>query len=274
MKMNKFLVTAVLLVGALAATAQEEVSVTSINVENVTPAPCPVKNFPKKGDVTLAATIGYNNYASVSAQPGNLASYSATAPNTNWFEKNLSMGVEGGWFFKELWKLDFGGGLNFLYQPSSADMPGTVDPSQGTLTEDDLGEIPGYNAVPKSFTWSYNLFVGFDRYFKLRNAPNLALYTGLRLGYSYACNKQSDNSTEITWNGVSQAETWNLRSSVTFGAEYYFLPNMFAGVSIDAFTYIFSYVTYVPQEGLGRLDAYGNNWSVLANPTLKIGFKF
>ena len=34
---------------------------------------------PRKGDFTLAATVGYNSYASVTAQPGTLATYEGAA---------------------------------------------------------------------------------------------------------------------------------------------------------------------------------------------------
>ena len=41
-------------------------------------------NKPKKGDVTLAATVGYNSYTSITAQPGNLYNYEAAALSTDW----------------------------------------------------------------------------------------------------------------------------------------------------------------------------------------------
>ena len=97
-------------------------------------------------------------------------------------------------------------------------------------------------------------------------------YVGLRVGYTYAFNEQL--AEDYTWMGISGAETWNINAGIAFGADYYFLPNMFVGLQFEPFHYIHSMVVYKPQEGLSNLKAHGNNFEILANPTLKIGFKF
>ena len=164
---------------------------------------------PKKGDFTLAATVGYNSYASVSALPGTLATYEAAALSTNWTDKKLMVGFEAGWFFNDLWKLDLGGGLSFTNNPGYSAVPGTAD--ENASAEDNMGEIPNYRAVANAQTFSYNVFAGVDRYFKMKKVPNLMWYTGLRVGMAYAQNQMRYDEYESM--GRSVGETWNLRGA-------------------------------------------------------------
>ncbi|KXU40962.1 hypothetical protein HMPREF2533_01392, partial [Bacteroides fragilis] len=52
------------------------------------------------------------------------------------------------------------------------------------------------------------------------------------------------------------------------------LPALYIGAQIDPFAYTYNKTTYNPQAGLGDLSADSHNYSVLAAPTFKIGFKF
>lgn len=257
MIMKKYLVSAVLLVGALSAMAQDQNTACG-------------DNLPEKGDWTVAATVGYNSYASVKAQPGNLFDYEAVAPTFNWMDKQLNLGLEGGVFVHDLWKLDFGAGLHYSKNPGYSAVPGTMDPTQSTL--DNLGNIPNYLAVTDGFNFTYNVYVGFNRYFHLKKVPNMALYCGLKAGYAYALNEQKAN--EVDWLGKSAAMSWNVRGSFVFGADYFFLPSMWVGLSFEPVNYTYSLVTFKPQEGLGNLSADAHNIGFIASPTLKIGFKF
>lgn len=257
MYMKKYLVSAVLLFGALGAVAQDKSNSCG-------------DNTPEKGDITAALTLGYNNYAGISAQAGNQLQYEATLPTNTWTEKHVSLGIEGGWFFCDLWKLGFGGGINFLRNPGKEVVYGTVDYSQSI--EDNMGNIPDYLAVPDTYGFSYYVNLGVDRYFKLKKAPNLMPYVGIHVGYTYAFSEKK--ADDYTWMGISGAETWNLNASIACGADYYFLPNMFVGIALEPFQYVHSLVSYRPQVGLRSLKAHGNNFNVLANPTLKVGFKF
>ena len=89
---------------------------------------------PKKGDFTIAATVGYNSYASVTALPGILANYEAAGLSTDWPEKKLKVGAEGGRSFNGLRKLNLGGGLSFTNNSGYSAAPGTIDESAGTVT--------------------------------------------------------------------------------------------------------------------------------------------
>ena len=92
--MKKLLITAVLPLMCLTVSAQQQHAAG--------------ENTPRRGDVTLAATVGYNSYASVQALPGLENQYEASALSTNWADKKLMVGFEGGWFFSDSWKLDWG----------------------------------------------------------------------------------------------------------------------------------------------------------------------
>lgn len=254
MKLTKLILFAVIPLFALAAHAQD----------------CPKKDFaPHKGDFTLAATVGYNSYASVKALPGTLANYEVAALSTDWSNKKLMVGIEGGWFFKDLWKLDLGGGLNFTNNPGYSAVPGTMDAAASA--EDNMGEIPSYRAVADAQTLTYNVFVGVDRYFRTK-VPNLMWYTGLRVGMAYAQNQMRYDEYESM--GKSIAEGWNLRGSIAMGVDYFVLPALYIGFQIEPFAYTYNMTTYKPQEGLSNLDADSHNFGFLAAPTIKIGFKF
>lgn len=222
---------------------------------------------PKKGDFTVAATVGYNSYTSVGALSGLLTNYEAAALSTNWSDKALMVGIEGGWFFKDLWKLSVGGGINFTNNPGYAAVPGTASSSQ-----EEGGNVPNYRAVADAYTFSYQVFAGVDRYFALKNAPRLMPYAGIRVGVAYSLNEQKYD--EAASMGKSIGEAWNLRGALTCGADYFILPALYAGIQVDFFTYTYNMTTYKPQEGLANLSADSHNFSLLAAPTIKIGFKF
>lgn len=98
------------------------------------------------------------------------------------------------------------------------------------------------------------------------------LYTGVRVGFAYGLNEMKYDEYEVM--GKSTAETSNLRGALTFGVDYFVLPGMYVGCQVDPVSYTYNMTTYKPQEGLGNLSADSHNFSLLAAPTIKIGFKF
>ena len=250
MKLRKLIILAVAPMMCLAASAQNK--------------EC---TAPKKGDLTLAATVSYNSYTSLSAPAGNLTDYNLQAVSTNWNDKNLAVGIEGGWFVSDLWKLTLGGGLSITSNPGYAPVPGTVDGN----TEAGDGSIPNYGAVANQSELQFNVYTGIDRYFKTK-VCGLMPYLGLRVGYAYGQNVA--NADDETWMGKSAAESFNLRGAVTFGVDYFLTNAFFVGLQVDPFAYTYNMSTYKPQDGLGNLSADSHNFSVMAAPTLKVGFKF
>lgn len=261
MKMKRLLLLAVLPITCLTMNAQN-------NGNDYTP---------KKGNFTVAATVGYNSYTSVTAPSGLLTSYEVEALTNNWSDKKLMVGFEAGWFFKDLWKLNMGGGISFASNPGYSAVPGTIDGTTeeingGSSVEDNLGEIPSYRAVANARSVGYNVSAGVDRYFPVAKVSNLMWYAGVRVGFAYGLNEMKYD--EETAMGKSIGETWNLRTSLTAGVDYYVLPALYVGAQIDPFAYTYNMTTFNPQAGLGDLSADSHNCSFLAAPTLKIGFKF
>ena len=215
-----------------------------------------------QNDFTAAVTVGYNASVMQNAQPGNQYTYSIAAPSTNWNDKSLGAGVELGWFFVDLWRLNIGGGFSFTNTPGYPGIPGT-----GYET----GDIPDYDAVVNRNTMQFNVSLGFDRYFRT-GVDGLLPYVGIKAGYAYG-NDIAFKDDE-TWMGQSAGEAFNIRGAVTVGVDYYFTDGFFIGASIDPFAYTYCYTMIKPQAGLAGLAADSHNYSAFAAPTVRIGFCF
>ena len=247
MKLKKLIILAVAPMMCLAASAQDFT--------------------PKKGDFTVAATVSYNSYTSLDAADGNSSSHSLAAVSTNWTDKKLMVGLEGGWFFQDLWKLTLGGGMNISSNPGYASVPGVWDDYDVTTG------IPTYNAVKSQSEMQFNIYAGVDRYFdNLIKVNNLMPYFGARMGYAYGRN--SAYADDETWMGKSIGESFNLRWSLVAGLDYFLSEAFFLGIQVEPFAYTYNKSTLKPQEGLGNLSANSHNFGILAAPTIKFGFKF
>jgi hypothetical protein len=255
MKIKRLLILAVIPMMCLTAIAQNH-----YGRENYTP---------KKGDFTVAATVGYNSYANITAPSGLLTDYEVAALSTNWTDKKLMVGFEAGWFFSDKWKLNVGGGLNFTNNPG---YPAKIGTYEDGIDEVGDGSVPNYRAVGDASSLAFNVFTGVDRYFKVKSVAGLLWYAGARAGYAYGQNRVKYDEPESL--GKSVAETYNLRGSLTVGLDYYLVPGLYVGCQIDPFAYTYNTTTYKPQEGLGNLSADSHNFSLLAAPAVKVGFKF
>ena len=225
---------------------------------------------PQRNDFTVAATVSYDATVMQNAQPGYYTSYAIQAQPTNWNDKELRVGIEGGWFFLDEWKLVLGGGMSITKHPGYSAVPGTVDENTDWSDAND-GSIPDYNAVPEQNFVQFNVYTGVDRYFKTK-VDGLYLYAGARVGYAYGRN--ISNAHDEYSMGESVGEAFNIRGALTGGVEYYITDALFVGAQVDPFAYTYNRSLIKPQEGLSNLDANSHNYSILAAPTLKIGFKF
>lgn len=224
---------------------------------------------PQRNDFTVAATVSYNNSVMKNADVIR-SSYSIAAESTNWNDKQLSVGIEGGWFFSDSWKLVLGGGVNVTRKPGYAAVPGTIDENTDWSHAND-GSIPDYEAVSDESYLQFNVFTGVDRYFKTK-VEGLYLYTGLRAGYAYGRNiSYVDNELSM---GKSVGESFNIRGALTGGVDYFITDGFYVGAQVDPFAYTYNRSLIKPQEGLSNLDADSHNFGILAAPTLKVGFKF
>lgn len=247
MKIQKLLLYAVMPMMCLAVNAQEKDA--------------------KKGDFTVAVTLGYNASVMQNAAAGNLTDYGIQAASTNWNDKKLTVGIEGGWFFLDLWKLNLGGGMNITKAPGYGPVPGTIDETY----EPGDGSIPNYGAVSDRSVIQFNVYTGVDRYFRTK-IDGLMPYIGLRVGYAYG--RERSMTDDETYMGESVGEAFNIRSALTAGVDYFFTEAFFIGLEVDPFAYTYNCTLIKPQEGLSNLDADSHNFGILAAPTLKIGFKF
>ena len=248
MKLRKLIILAVAPMMCLAASAQD--------------------NTPKKGDFTVAATVSYNSYTSVTTSSSTNSGYYPSSAYQNWNDKQLMVGIEGGWFFNDLWKVTLGGGLSITTKPGYEGLVGTG----GSSTE---GEIPTYYAVDNESRVQYNVYTGVDRYFdNLIQVKNLMPYAGVRLGFAYGRHTINPMSETSNTMGMSVAESFNFRGALTVGLDYFINEAIFVGVQVDPFAYTRNRTAMIPQEGLSNTEASANNFSILAAPTLKVGFKF
>ena len=126
-----------------------------------------------QNDFTAAVTVGYNASVMQSAQPGNQYFYSIAAPSTNWNDKSLGVGVELGWFFVDLWRVNIGGGFSFTNTPGYPGVPGTFDFPGSELGD---GSIPEYEAVVNRNTMQFNVSLGFDRYFRTESTDSFPMW--------------------------------------------------------------------------------------------------
>jgi len=193
------------------------------------------------------------------------------------------VGFEAGWFVADLWKLSLGGGLNFTNNPGHPGVPGTIDaitpisinPNTGVGGGSDpyelMGELPNLVAVADARSFSYNVAIGLDRYFKLNNVTNLMPYLGVRAGYAYGQNVKAYDEPYAM--GKSSAETFNIRGAVAFGLDYYILPGFYLGAQIEPFAYTYNRTSSRVQDGIETMKANSHNFNFLAAPTVKIGFK-
>ena len=216
----------------------------------------------RQGDFTFGVTAGYNSSVMLSAKPGNQTSYSTSALSTNWNDKTLAVGVEVGWFFVDLWRVNIGGGFSFTNTPGYPGIPGTGY---------EMGDIPEYDAVVNRNTMQFNVSLGFDRYFRT-GVEGLLPYVGIKAGYAYG--QDIAFKDDETWMGQSAGEAFNIRGAVTVGVDYYFTEAFFIGASVDPFAYTYCYTMVKPQAGLGALAADSHNYSAFAAPTIRIGFCF
>lgn len=248
MKINKLLILAALPMIGLTANAQDK--------------------GPQKNDFTVAATVSYNNTVMQNAAVGTLPSYNGfQAQSTNWNDKSLQVGIEGGWFFLDEWKLVLGGGMSITKHPGYSGVPGSADSDESF----EWGDVPSYGAVADQNFVQFNVYTGVDRYFKTK-VDGLYLYAGARVGYAYGRNI---SFTDDEYNmGKSVGEAFNVRGALTGGVEYYITDGLFVGAQVDPFAYTYNRSLIKPQEGLSNLDANSHNYSILASPTIKIGFKF
>ena len=214
---------------------------------------------PQKGDFTLALTLGVNNSTMKNADGSNGSYYQVSSLSTNWNDKGLAVGIEGGWFFADLWKASLGGGMNITKKPGMAGIPGYDQ------------YLPTYATIADESLLQFTVQAGVDRYLKTK-VNGLMPYGGVRLGYAYGRNAKFWDDADYM--GKSYGESFNLRGALTIGVDYFLNETIFIGAQVDPFAYTYNRTLIKPQEGLENWAANSHNFGILAAPTFKVGFKF
>ena len=218
---------------------------------------------PLKDKVSLAATLTYNSYLTAPTlfAPVPKTAHEVKAPVANWNEKALAVGVDGNWYLSHTWKLNFSAGFSFTKNPGYSKKIGVGD------------VIPEYSTVPASHNLGATVALGFDRFFHAKSNQNFVWYVGPRVGFAYVNSAANYEKDDLEY--YSQADAFNTRIAATIGADYYLVENtFFIGVQIDPLAYTYGVHTIKPQPNVGSRSANSHNFSVLAAPTLKVGFAF
>jgi hypothetical protein len=225
---------------------------------------------PKQHDFTVSVNFGIGSQLrKVNAPQPDLSEYSLSAPMTAWFEKNPILDVEGRWFFLDKWALKLTGGLSLDYNPSYADVPGVQQGDQF-----DTGDIPYYKPVLAKDNLQYSAGLGVDRYFTTKS-DRIFLRSGLEIGFSYARASAIDNKgVEPAYLGAAVAEAYAFRVAPVVGVDYFFAKQLFAGIDVRPIAYQYSIYSERPQAGLKTIAADNHAFSFIAQPTIKLGFRF
>jgi hypothetical protein len=224
--------------------------------------------LPKQHSFTVSVNFGIGSHlGKINAPQPNLSDYSQSAPMTSWFDKKPILDVEGRWFFLEKWALKLTGGFTLSYNPGYDETPGL---QSGENFE--LGDIPTYNPVLTKDNIQYSIGLGVDRYFTTKS-DRLFLRIGLEGGFAYARASVRDKDGEL-YLGASMAEAYAFRIAPVTGLDYFFVKQLFVGIDIRPVAYQYSIYGERPQAGLKSISSDNHAFSFIAQPTLKLGFRF
>jgi outer membrane protein W len=223
---------------------------------------------PQKNDITVSVNFGVGSYISKSAPAPDLSSYSLSAPMTTWFDKKPMLDLEGKWFVTDKWAIKLTGALAAGKNPAYNEVTGTSD-SDATF---ELGDLPTYKAVPSSANIQYSVAVGADHYWSTKN-ERLFLRAGGEVGFAYG--RVSVNGVDSEeYLGAAIGEAYALRVAPVVGLDYYFAKELFVGIDVRPISYQYSVYSERPQVGLGLLSSDNHSFSLIAQPTIKLGFRF
>jgi hypothetical protein len=225
--------------------------------------------LPGQHSFTVSVNFGIGSQlGKTDALPPNSSNYSLSAPITSWFEKKPILDVEGRWFFLEKWALKLTGGLSLSYNPGYDEVPGVQQSEEGF----EFGDIPAYDQVLTKDNLQYSIGLGVDRYFATK-FDRLFLRAGLEGGFAYARAAVRDKGGEY-YLGASVAEAYGFRVAPVAGLDYFFVKQLFVGIDVRPISYQYSIYSSRPQTGLKPISSDNHSFSFIAQPTLKLGFRF
>ena len=221
----------------------------------------------EKNDVMVSLNLGVGSYIQGDFQMPGKANYNLMVPMSGWFDKGLMLDLEGRWMMTDKWAVKLSGGFNFSHNPGYAELPGTTMPDE----EFELGDVPGYGAVPSSESIQYAVALGFERYFTT-GVDNLFLRAGFEFGGAYG--RSSAAADDEIYSGQTVGEAYSLRAAPVVGVDYFFNEAVFVGLDVRPLSYQYSVYGVRPEAGLSMLRSDNHSVTFISNPVLKIGFKF
>ena len=221
---------------------------------------------PKKGDKAVSLNLGVGSFVGMEAPAPNLSSYNISAPQTSWFDKQLSLNFEFKWMFAEKWALKAMGGFSFKNNPEYKAVPGSS--TEGKFEE---GDVPDYKFVTSKDNLKYSVVLGAERYVKTKYNKLFFRYGG-EFGFSYG--RQTAKADDESYLGKSVGEAFGYRVAGVTGFDYFVSKAFFISIEIRPLAYDYTVYNIRPQVGLKLLSSDRHGIDFLSNPMLKIGFRF
>lgn len=187
-----------------------------------------------------------------------------------------AIGIEAKYFLSSNVALRIGGGGMMVSSPAQDAVDGI-----GDINTDYPGTaIPGYAHQDGKTTMQFYGCLGADYYFATK-VPRLFPYLGLQGNGVYGQMEIFDGYRGLDNNGevvptydTRRGEVYAFGGSLIGGIDYYLSEGFFFGFEIKAASYMYNVKRIFHQQGLEAQEADSHVSRFLAEPVLKIGFKF
>lgn len=214
----------------------------------------------------------YSNFGrGVSISEPTASSYSSSNNVTN------IIGVEGKYFFTSEIAARISASGSFGGSPSQDYVLGVADPTgdnyPGTY-------FPGFNMYEGRSKSNFFLDLGGDYYFA-GSYDRVAPYAGIQFNSIYSQLEIFDGFRGLDSNqevigafDTRRGEAYALGGSIVAGIDYYLSEGMFIGVEVKALSYMYAVKKVFHQSGMEAQAVDAHTTSFLAQPSLKLGFRF
>lgn len=214
----------------------------------------------------------YSNFGrGVSISEPTASSYSSSNNVTN------IIGVEGKYFVTSEIAARISASGSFGGSPSQDYVLGVADPTgdnyPGTY-------FPGFNMFEGRSKSNFFLDLGADYYFS-GSYDRVAPYVGVQFNSIYSQLEIFDGFRGLDSNqevigsfDTRRGEAYALGGSIVAGIDYYLSEGMFIGIEVKALSYMYSVKKVFHQTGMEAQAVDAHTTSFLAQPSLKLGFRF
>lgn len=259
--------------------------------------------IPKKGSLTVSAVLGSNDITDIyqGVLPDNYSLYSGGSvgianrlgADDNFSTKQPSSitnlaGISLNYFLTDKISLNLFGS----YGSKSKDGADAYEGIKGVYDSDGFiipgTEIPPIQGTPETKNYKINISVGADYHFDFSKEQNVLknvdFYAGARFNFQY----ERLEKTHISWlqwdgsdyvvnseedAGTATADAVGFGGSIVGGVDYYFSKNLFLGLEVNVFNFMYQHTELVRIPGVQGADQHTTFVNALSYPRLKIGFK-